>query len=287
MNLRRDLVLRLCEAVEALGQFRRQLAPLRPRAYRLAVAFYLGAGVFVFAWSIAARDRIEAFLGLLTLGVALAVYLAAKAMVRAGGQLTHLTRSVLELRILVAQLRQAELKRGPTAQEPKITTIDLASLGSGDPGAVTAATLDRAAFPRLVRTMEDRPTPTAGTTPARTTERQQAGAREASTTGVTARDLVNEWNAALRAGDLIACRRLHATLVDTAPPETVAPLTILLKTLGKHVERTLRDNFARCVHEHDYAGALRIGEQICALFPGECISRDFERIKPHLTRRVV
>ncbi len=272
---------------------RRAVAQPRTTVYCAIATFYLLAGLGLVASSLWMRDYLGLFIGLLAIGAGLTTALTAKILIDLHARLTAVGDSLTEVRGQLAHLQRDRTSTGSSQDEDSVELIDLASMGKGDPAPLTAATLDRNVFPRLVAAMSDESM--AGTQPATdagsTVDPPAAiglGASEQHVAvGLTPRNLLDEWHVALRDADLATCRRLHATLVDTASPKTVAPLTILLKTLSKHVEHSLRARFTQHVKERNYAGALHVGDEICKLFPDHSIATEFERIRPHLTRRVI
>ena len=167
---------------------------------------------------------------------------------------------------------------------------NLASRGENKADELTAATLDRSVFPRLLATMDDEREPVPGTdgrTETRQTPQADYPEQLVSCAALQMRNLVNEWNVALRSEDLATCRRIHATLIDTAPTQTLAPMKTLLEKLADHVEHKLRRSFAHHVGEREFSEAIAVGEEIRRLFPHGAIAEEFERIKPYLLRRVV
>ena len=150
--------------------------------------------------------------------------------------------------------------------------VDLASFGPGDPAPITAATLERSTFPRLVRALDE--VPFAGAAPP-----------ASSACPGAARDLRRTWRVAVREGDLATCRAVFSTFVDTADTDTVVTLARELRKLADRTEQCLRARFSDCIREKDYRGALRAGEQMSALLPDRPLAREFARIKPHLLRR--
>ena len=272
---------------------RRGVAQPATAVYCAIATLYLIVGLGLLASSLWMRDYLGLFVGFLAIGAALTIAMMARMLIELQTRLTAAGDSLTEVRGQLARMEQDRMNAGPSEAEDSVELIDLASMGKGDPAPLTAATLDRHVFPRLVTAMSDEPMvgaePAAGA--GSTVDPTPAigfGAREQRVTaGLTARNLLDEWHVALRDADLATCRRLYATLVDTADPKTVAPLTILLKTLSKHVEHSLRERFAQHVKERNYAGALHVGDEICKLFPDHGIATEFERIRPHLTRRVI
>ena len=272
---------------------RRAVTQPRTAVYCAIAVFYLIAGLGLLASSLWMPDYVGLFIGFLAIGAALATALMVKIMIDLHARLTAVVDSLNEIRGQLARMEQDRTSAASSDPEDSVEFIDLASLGKGDPAPLTAATLDRRVFPRLVTTMSDESTPGvqpaigAGSTVDPTAAIGLGASEQHLPIGLTPRNLLDEWHVALRDADLATCRRLYATLVDTADPKIVAPLAILLKTLSKHVEHSLRARFAQHVKERNYARALHVGDEICKLFPDHGIATEFERIRPHLIRRVV
>ena len=49
---------------------------------------------------------------------------------------------------------------------------------------------------------------------------------------------------------------------------------------------TLRQEFAGFIHRRDYVSALATGDEIVRRFPGSSAASDFQRVRPHLVRRI-
>lgn len=165
-------------------------------------------------------------------------------------------------------------------------TINLSSGDKSDAKSLVAATLNRLRFPRLLHAMEDSPPESGAIAPEQDDLPLAVIPAEQSGEVPTVRDLMHEWHDALRRRDLPCCRQLYALLVDVAPYDMVAPLPALLKTLSSQVQKTLRREFAGHVRRRRYADALTTGEQLEQLFPDSPVAREFERIRPYLSRRV-
>jgi hypothetical protein len=251
----------------------------------VVAAVYASVCLLLLIWSLITGDRLGIFLGLLALGVVFAAALVGRAMIRLDAGLSAVTEGLQDIQDRLARLEQANAARLAETSELETTALDLAAIGHGDPSAVVAATLDRSGFPRLMATMDREPPAESGG--ARETENASPDATDDPTdeAGVTAKNLLRVWRIALRDGDLATCRQVHATLVDTADPATVALLTAQLKQLSGRTEKALREAFSKRIRERDYSGAIGVGERIRSLWPNESIARDFERIKPYLLCR--
>ncbi|HUU85799.1 MAG TPA: hypothetical protein VM243_20065 [Phycisphaerae bacterium] len=86
--------------------------------------------------------------------------------------------------------------------------------------------------------------------------------------------------------------------VDEHPPgeRTVAAYRHLVdsQTTADHAagadrsaeRRALRQEFAGCIHRREYASALARGDEIVRRFPDSGAASDFQRVRPHLLRRI-
>ncbi len=302
----------------------------------IVAGVYVGIGFFVAAPAALRGDPLSAFLGFLIVSGALAGAVALNALLRLGVRVSEVGEAIDDVRKSLRRLERSGPSRNTcgTGSQPVKDTgckpvphtdqstamIDLAALGSGDPSVLTAATLDRSGFPRLVTTMEEPPPPTADDIAlmedepsAETTEnhprdlwhRFSTGETHGLETratltratvshathpqadipaGLTTRNLLRAWKVALRDGDLQTCRSVISALVDTVDPECLAPLESLLQDLTERTEQSLRKAFSDCIAGRDYAGALQIGEQICTLLSDHGVAADFRRVKPRLQR---
>ena len=176
--------------------------------------------------------------------------------------------------------------------------LDLTAMGSGDPGRLIAATLDRGMFPRLLAFQEKNARPEAASATTATAgnfpgdveasgDSPEEALRRSSRPpgGVTTFNQLRRWKIGLRTGDLAACRAVFSALIDTAAPSTVASLKEQLEALADRTEKSLREAFARCFQQKDFVGMLAVGDEICRLLPDRPVAADFLRIKPHLLRR--
>jgi hypothetical protein len=209
--------------------------------------------------------------------------------------------AVLREAVLDTRDRLAQLERGTIApREPAKSVepaapdsgarklLDLASIGTGDPSVLTAATLDRAVFPRLVASMEESP-PAQSYPPTATFADIPPGVPHVGSDfeiEPASINLLRHWKVALRNGDLAGCRAVYAAIVDTAGAEETDPLRVQIEELADRVERSLRDAFASHVRSQDFAAALALGERITHLLPDRPVVAEFLRLEPHLRRRV-
>jgi hypothetical protein len=179
--------------------------------------------------------------------------------------------------------------------------MDLATVGTGDPSPLVAATLERDRYPRLVDLLDQVPATGSPASPASADRRiidlpPAAGDKEAASgpqeppapagvPGVTVKNLFRRWQEGLRNHDLVSCREAFAALVDTADPRTVAAFRDQLDELGRQKERTLRMTFRDYLLRRDLVGMLEVGERICRELPDRPIALEFRRLKGPLMQR--
>lgn len=288
------------------------------RTLFVVAGLYVAIGLAVAASAALAGDRLSAFLGFLiitgALGAGVMMHAVLRLTARTVGLGDRLDQVHERLFQMERRLERADFSTLRTATESRTQTIDLSTIGGGDPSGLVAATLERSRFPRLVTVIET-PVPMDeehSTVNGGVSSTTSAGSRAAvgngsseppagesepafdeievlrfqATAHVLTRNLLREWRVGMRDGDLAACRRVFSALVDTADTSTVLPLSVQLQELTRRTETRLRGEFAAAVKARDYARALQIGEQIKAWMPGEAMAEEFEEIRPHLERRV-
>ncbi len=288
----------------------------------VVAAFYIVVGFVAATASALNGDRLGTFLGFLIISGALAATALLRAVLRIGVRISAIGEAMDGLH---ARLNRVEAGLrvvrehvgvdGRAAAPPGGTRLlDLAAIGSGDPSVLSAATLDRQAYPRLVTTMEEAPPaqsaaaeaaehtftplrPTLTASDERTldvlemqseTSAQPNDIEDDDTefAGAATKNLVRQWKVALRDGDLAGCRAVYSALVDTAGAEAVASLGAQVEELADRIERSFREAFSLRVRERDYAGALAIGERMCSLLPDRPVVAEFMRVRPYLLRRL-
>ncbi|MCH7595909.1 MAG: hypothetical protein IID35_05045 [Planctomycetes bacterium] len=267
----------------------------------LITGVYVVIGFLLAIFSANNGDRMGTFLGFVIISGALGAAVLLRSVLRMGLYISQVTESLEQVRAGIERMEKAGANiaaaNGETGQ---VRTLDLANIGRGDPTILTAATLDRSVFPRLVAAMEDQP-PARGEDALTAPETLPASSTidEQSVDGATGRDpsvdvqaepatrnLLRQWKVAVRNADLVTCRSVLSALVDTASEDELQPLRAQLEALADRAEGPLHDAFSRRVREHDYAGALAIGERIVCLLPDRRIAEEFKRIEPHLVRRI-
>ncbi|MBI1827782.1 MAG: hypothetical protein HY287_07650 [Planctomycetes bacterium] len=281
----------------------------------VVTALYVVVGFILAAASAVQGDRLGTFLGFIIISGAIAIAVVLRILLMLTGVMAGLDSTVSRLRSRVDQLhvRVGELAAavansmanagnatsgmgsGSTevlnAAAERSELLDLAAVGRGDPAALTAATLDRHAYPRLLRTMEHEPPPAGdgiapASPPAPALRLLAEDHHSEANGGASTRNLLRTWKKALRDGDLAACREVYSAMVDTADAIELLPLKAQLEDLADRTEAPLRKAFVELVKSCDYVGALAIGEQICCLLGDRAIAAEFERLRPFLRRKL-
>ena len=171
-------------------------------------------------------------------------------------------------------------------------SLDLTAIGSGNPSVLASAILDRSVFPRLAGSIQP---PQAGeqavteiapaSNPQPSADRADDHQEVVPTGGPGRKNMLRSWRVGLREGDVVTCRRVLSTLLDTADPALVADFQAELDRLIKRVEGELRRRFASRVRDGDYSAAIDVGREILSRLPESPIARDYQQIEPHLIRR--
>lgn len=250
----------------------------------VVAGFYVVVGFVLAVASAIDGDRLGTFLGFLIVSGALCGAALLRTVLRLGQQIAAISETLDHLADGPARLEDRLRHKPHEAEKPgDVRMIDLSRFGDGDPSVLTAATLDRSVFPRLVTTMSDTSRAPSQRAKSDGVPSTDAGAQRG---GPGTKDLLRRWKVALRSGDLGECRAILSTLVDVADPVELDPLRAQIEALADRTERALRRTFADRVHEHDLAAALAVGEQIIRLLPDRPVADGFRRIEPHLARRV-
>ncbi len=266
---------------------------------------YLVAGVYVvigFIVAVAAAvqgDRLGTFLGFLIVSGAMAMGMLFRIASQLSSRISSVGEALDELRRRLDRIeeliRESHANRRNTTDPSYATDLDLAEIGRGDPSVLTAATLDRDVYPRLVATMDGEP-------PARSDESGSSGSRKRTAAsssprseppegdaaepavGLSTRNLLRQWKVSLREEDLAGCRQVLSAMIDTAGPDAVEPLRVQIAELTGRVERKLREEFAALVRNRDYSSAISVGERMCSLLHDRPVTEEFARIRPLLER---
>ncbi len=267
------------------------------RTLHLVAGMYVAIGLVVSGAGALTGDRISAFLGFMIVAGALGAAAMFGVVFRTVARMGTLDKAVGDLRSSLARIEALMEKNQSSSrddQAEEVRVLNLASVGGGELGAITAATLHRSGFPRLVTAMgadrpvafgADRPTgDMVGPTP-EFHPFEESSRRTISPGEVAEKDLRQTWSAAMRSGDLVACRTVYAALVDQAESETVSAMAASLDALALRHERRIRQRFAECIQAKQFGKALAIGAEIGPLFPNHPLSDEFERLRPILERR--
>lgn len=269
------------------------------RTLHLVVGMYVAIGLVVSGAGAMTGDRVDAFLGFVIVGGALGAAAMLSALFNAVARMGMLDKTVGDLRTSLARIEglvgeKQSLRRDENAE--RVRVLNLASVGGGVPDAITAATLDRSVFPRLVTAMGTEQATASGTARSNggmTEPRIDPLASEESlrqTTSpeeVAGKDLWLSWSTAMRNGDLATCRSVYAALVDLAETDTVADMAASLDALALRHERRIRRRFTECVQAKQFSEALAMGAEIGTLFPNHPLNDEFERLRPILERRAL
>lgn len=262
----------------------------------VVAAFYVVVGFFLAISAAVQGDRLGTFLGFVIISGALVTASLFRAVLRIGLRISSVGESLDDVSSRLARIERTGPKTRPkkNASDRRATdrVIDLGGSAPVDASLVAAATLDRAYFPRLVDSKLEHPremTPASkmpskpgGATPATTevTAGDGAGAARVST-----RNVLRTWKVALRERDFATCREMYAAMVDTVEPQLVVRLSEQFESLARECEQTLREQFAVCVREQDFDGALSVGRDIVRLMPDRLIAQEYTKLEAHLLRR--
>jgi hypothetical protein len=289
------------------------------RTLYVVTGFYVVVGFIIATVSAVGADRVGTFLGFLIVSGTIAVAVLLRAVLQMEESLLAVGAALDDLRKQVEQNARTTAvindRLTPTASSSDgVSVLDLAAIGPGDPSVLTAATLDRRVFPRLVTTMDDEPpaqsdSATSGAmwrlhAPDETADDKQTrvsapivpaeeelGASPAAAApkgngqdGPSTKDLLKQWKGALQNGDLAGCRAIRAAIIDVAGVEAVVPLTAQIEELADRVERSLRKAFTMHVRGRDFGTAMALGERICHLLPERRVCAEVRELMPHLQR---
>ena len=287
---------RFARFMESDGQIVEATRHTRKTLY-LVAGLYTVIGFLVATVSAVVGDRLGTFLGFIIISGALAVAALFRAALQLGTRVALVDQGVDDLRERLMRVEElmeglAERDAAGRPSAPATSTLDLAAVGQGDPSVLAAATLDRTVYPRLATTMEEEP-PAQSRAPR---DNGSGGAAEGTDAvgepdpvagdGVPTRNLLRQWQVALREGDLPSCRAVLSAMIDTAGADAVMPLRAQIEALADRLEQSMRKAFAAHVRERRYAAALAVGERMIALIPERRVAEEFRRLRPHLERRL-
>ena len=129
----------------------------------IVAGLYVAVGFVVLVGAALAGDPLSAFLGFLIVSGALAVAILVSSVLRLSARLSAIDEGLADIRAQLDRIENSRPLAGtltaamPADGDPDM--LDLAAIGLGDPASITAATLDRDVFPRLVKTMHEAPPP--------------------------------------------------------------------------------------------------------------------------------
>ncbi len=272
----------------------------------VVTAFYVFVGFMLAIFAVANGDRLGTFLGFVIISGALATAALFRSVMGVGLRISTMGEHLDEARQRLRRIEVSVSARSPVAGErggeagTEGECVDLAEAAPGDASLITAATLDRAAYPRLVAGMAQKP-------PAQTqTDRDRVATVESPDAGADGlaellgmpflaealvgdqpmnRNMLRTWKVAVREGDLATCRSMYAALVDTAEPQIVVRLSEQLEALAGQKEKSFREQFAACVRDGDYDGAMGVGREILRLMPDRLIAEEYHQLEAHVFRR--
>lgn len=268
------------------------------RTLHLVVGMYVTIGLVVSGAGALTGDRVAAFLGFVIVGGALGAAAMLSVLFSTVARMGTLDKTVGDLRTSLARIEGLLGENQSTRDEnaERIRVLNLASVGGGVPDAITAATLDRSVFPRLVTAMGAEQGAAAGSDrsdgevvdPGNDPLASEESSRQTTSPAeVAGKDLWLSWSTAMRNGDLATCRSVFAALVDLAESDTVADMSASLDALALRHERRIRRRFTEFVQAKQYSDALAMGAEIGTLFPNHPLNDEFERLRPILERRAL
>jgi len=266
----------------------------------IVAGFYVVVGFVLAFFAVANGDRLGTFLGFVIISGALATATLFRSVMHVGLRVStmgeHLDEVRRRLQRIEASTQASSGGAPPRRESSQDHSLDLAGAATGDASLITAATLDRTRYPRLVSTMtQDPPAQAIGDRDTFSDPVDTDGLSELLGTpflaeSVTAdqpmnRNMLGTWKVAVREGDLATCRSMYAALVDTASPQVVVRLGEQLESLARQKEEALRREFAAAVRDGDFDQALAVGREILRLMPDRLIADEYRRLEAHLLRR--
>jgi hypothetical protein len=272
---------------------------------------YLVAGLYIvvgFVVAIATAmqpDPVGTFFGFLIITGALAMGLIARTALQVLVRIAHIEESLDDFADRVEALIPLVHANGRVSIDPEPSTepvVDLADFGLRNPELLAAANLKRDGYPRLASARNSASEePDTGAIESESTSgckidlnspessqlnaADQSSGNSANGVAASARNLLQQWKAALADDDLSLCRQIFSALLDLADRDALKPLELQICELEDRLERRLRDRFTSQVHHRDFVAALETGEQMHSLLSDRPVAADFERLRPILARR--
>jgi len=277
---------------------------------------YVAVGLIFAARHAYAGDVVNTLVGLLIVTGALGGAFALLRALSLAARLWRVTETLDEVRAHLRALAAANHTADAEAQAAEaVKLMNLAAVGNGDPSLLSAATLDRSRYPRLVRTLDEvrehpeGPADVGGAPPGMelatgavhtpapvvsppaepneaATSPTQVEDSLAGADGPSTQNLLRLWTVALRNHDLEECRRTFSALTDLAEAQVSDRLHRELVGLEQQTQRGLCGAFREAIRGDNYAAALTAGARLHTLFPDSQAARDFARLEPHLRRRL-
>ncbi len=260
----------------------------------IVACMYIVVGLLLAVTAALAGDRLSAFLGFLIITGALACGAVLVVLLRFGVHLSNIGDQLQQLhnQLIKVQHIQRQFNSAVVGEAPQKSLTKPGKQDQQVDEVLVAATLDRSRFPRLAKIMDSEPSGQSSADGVSSKETTSTNGRRHDVevkTPVSKRTLIKlprTWQTAHREGDIVACRAMLSTYMDTAEPAAVEVMTVQLEQLIDQAAAHLRQSFVGHIHNEDYAGALAVGHRIVELMPEHGLAEEFKQIKPHLNERV-
>ena len=234
--------------------------------------FYVAVGFVLSIASLVAGEPLGTFLGFLTIGGTLAGSALLRSVIRTD-------KHVLEMHHALARLHERLDRIEASIAEPEVTArgipFEIVDFGGASDVAaeverrceqITAATLERDVFPRLVTLLE----------------REQADRKSTDGQRDEAADLLERWENARSAGDLIEARRLFSGAASVIDPGTLKAMGDELHALARATELSFRRRVRDCVDRRDVTGLVEVLQEIRAQLPDHPMAKECAQIESFL-----
>ncbi len=274
----------------------------------VVAAFYVAVGFLFAIVSLAAGALLGTFLGFVIISGTLAATALLRAVLRTDLHLSSMNDALdrqndrlNRMEATLNQINRAGSATVPTHEEEE-DVVNLANAGVHTE-AITAATLDRDAFPRLVsllgRDSDDQAVENAGdanddrpSTFARPSDERSALERDGEgravvpmVESVASKNVRRAWKLALREGDLVAARQAFSALLETSDRAFVDAMRSELVALTRRTERSLRRAVSECVSRRDVDALIALMKEIRRQLPGHPMADECARLEPALRQR--
>ncbi len=257
----------------------------------VVTSLYVFLGLVILVGAAVIGDPLSSFIGFVIVSGALGAAVVLVNIFRVSETMDRLREDVRTLSDDVHSVKvDAALNHVPPAIErvtDEMASLDLTTLGGGEVLAITAATLDRDRFPRLFVSMDDHE---------RGTDHVHESSSDADAEGVVtwseasgghgvaSRNLLREWNIAMRSRNLRDGQRIFSALVDLGDIHLVDSLQKELARLADSVEHRFRTEFSALVNARQYDKAMALGDEITVLYAGQPLEAQFLDLRPTLQR---